>query len=48
MSDSMKAALILGVAIVVAVSIWTNFSPFQSCVRAGMSPIGCARAVAGQ
>jgi len=33
MSDLVKAALIVAAAIVVAVSIWIYFSPYNSCVR---------------
>ena len=54
MSDLLKAALILGVAIVVAVLIWTYFSPYHSCLRSFEGSItsgralACARATAGQ
>ena len=48
MSDLLKAALILGVSIVVAVLIWTYFSPYQSCVRAGGRVIVCASATSGR
>ena len=34
MSDLLKATVILGAAIVIAVSIWVYFSPYHSCVRA--------------
>ncbi|MCY4598358.1 MAG: hypothetical protein OXF27_00335 [Acidobacteria bacterium] len=50
MSDLLKAALILGAAIVVATSIVTYFSPFHSCIRAHdgeqtrSRAIACARA----
>ena len=44
MSDSVKVALILGVAIVlattIAVSALIYFSPYQSCVRAVMEVQG--------
>ena len=47
MSDLLKAALMLGVAIVTATSIVTCFSPYNSCVRAyegsGPAKIVCAR-----
>ena len=50
MSDLLKAALNLGAAIVVATSIVTWFSPYQSCIRAydgnqiAGRAIACARA----
>ena len=50
MSDLLKAALILGAAIVVATSIVTWFSPYLSCIRAydgsqtAGRAIACARA----
>jgi len=54
MSDPLKAALILGAAIVIAMSIWVYFSPYHSCVRAMPEKAGpadaaafCARSLAG-
>ena len=35
MSDSVKVALILSVAIITAVAMWIYFSPYQSCLRRG-------------
>jgi hypothetical protein len=35
MDNQIKAAIILGAAIVIAVCIWVYFSPYNSCVRAG-------------
>lgn len=49
MSDILKAALVLGAAIVIATAIMTYFSPYQSCVPAfeGSSfALRCAQAVA--
>jgi hypothetical protein len=37
MSDPIKAALILGGAIIVAVGLWIYFSPYQSCLRNAMA-----------
>jgi hypothetical protein len=34
MNDLVKAATILGAAIVCATAIWVYFSPYQTCVRA--------------
>jgi hypothetical protein len=34
MNDLVKAATILGAAIVCATAIWIYFSPYQTCVRA--------------
>jgi hypothetical protein len=34
MSDLVKAAAILGIAIVAATALWVYFSPYQTCVRA--------------
>ena len=54
MDQLSKAALILGTAIVIAVSVWVYFSPYQSCVRglndeqnARRAPYICARALGG-
>jgi len=35
-SDTVKAALIIGGAIIVAMAMWIYFSPYQSCMRTGM------------
>ena len=51
MSDLLKAAMALGAAILVATSIMTCFSPYQSCMRAHSSDdpqlraLVCARAL---
>lgn len=34
MTDHVKVALVIGAAILVAVTIMTYFSPFHSCMRA--------------
>lgn len=34
MSDFVKGAMIVAVAIIIATSLWIYFSPYQSCVRA--------------
>ena len=44
MDNQIKAALILGGAILVAVLLWIYFSPYYSCVRAGNREIACAYA----
>lgn len=33
MSDIVKAAVILGVAVIAAAAIWVYYSPYQTCVR---------------
>ena len=54
MSDLLKAALVLGAAILVATSIMTCFSPYQSCMRAHSSDdpqiraLVCARLLGGE
>ena len=50
MSDLLKAALVLGVAILIAAAIVMYFSPYQTCMRAfdGNPAIRCARALSGQ
>ncbi len=51
MKDPIKVALIIGAAIIVTVSVWTYFSPYQTCVRAAYGPdiknpeLECARAL---
>lgn len=54
MSDILKAAVVLGAAIVVAVLLAAYFSPYHSCVRAAtgeaepsLRALVCARAVGG-
>ena len=50
MSDILKAAIIVAIAILLATLIGVFFSPYHSCVRAGDSParpIVCARALGG-
>jgi hypothetical protein len=45
MDNQIKAALILGGAILVAVLRWIYFSPYYSCIRAGKwEEIQCAAA----
>jgi hypothetical protein len=41
MSEPVKAALILGIAIIVAAGSWIYFSPYQTCLRANpyMEPL---------
>ena len=34
MDGLVKASLILGACIIIAVAIWVHFSPYQTCVRA--------------
>jgi hypothetical protein len=34
MTDRVKAAIILGSAIIIATLLWIYFSPYQTCVRA--------------
>ncbi len=34
MSDTIKGALIIAAAILVATCVWVYFSPYQTCVRA--------------
>jgi hypothetical protein len=34
MTDTIKAGLIIGAAILLATVLWIYFSPYQSCVRA--------------
>ena len=48
MSPQVKAALIIAGAIIVGISLWIFFSPFQTCMRAeGGGAIGCTRLVGG-
>ena len=52
MSDIMKAALIVGGAVLLATIIALYFSPYHSCVRSGPEEnrawaLNCARAVGG-
>lgn len=35
MNDMIKAAFIIGIAIVAATGLWIYFSPYQTCVRSG-------------
>jgi hypothetical protein len=44
MDNQIKAAFILGGAIIIAVCLWIYFSPYHSCVRAGFTAIQCALA----
>jgi hypothetical protein len=39
-SDGVKIALILSATVLIAVSAWIYFSPFQTCVRAQMQNPG--------
>ena len=36
-SDTVKGAAIIGGAIIVAMAMWIYFSPYQSCMRAGIA-----------
>ena len=51
---NIKAALILGVAIIFAVLVWMYFTPYQSCVRevsrlgVGSPAIRCAQLLRGK
>jgi len=36
-SDTVKAAAIIGGAIIVAMAMWLYFSPYQSCMRTGIA-----------
>jgi hypothetical protein len=36
MSGYVKMGLLIGGAIIVATAMWIYFSPFQTCIRAGM------------
>jgi hypothetical protein len=36
-SDTVKAAAIIGGAIIVAMAMWIYFSQYQSCMRTGIS-----------
>jgi hypothetical protein len=47
MDSQIKAALILGGAIIIAVALWIYFGPYHSCVRAGYKEIACAAATGG-
>ena len=52
MSDTLKAGLIVGGAILLATALYVYFSPYQSCVRGttnvrGSVALVCARAVSG-
>lgn len=37
MSGPVKVGLLIGVAIIISVVMWIYFSPFHTCVRAGMA-----------
>lgn len=37
MNNTIKAALIVGAAIVLAIGLYVYFSPYQSCMRENMS-----------
>jgi hypothetical protein len=39
MTPQLKAALIIAGAIIVGISLWMYFSPYQSCVRAETAKI---------
>ena len=54
MSPQVKAALIIAGAIIVGISLWIFFSPFQTCMRAGrggestaVTTFACARVASG-
>lgn len=53
MSELVKAAIIVGIAIVIGVAVWTYFSPYHTCVRAqkelgdSRAEIRCAGFVSG-
>ena len=52
MSDTLKAALIIAGAILLATALYVYFSPYHSCVRSsfltrGSNELVCARAVGG-
>ena len=52
MSDTLKAGLIVGGAILLATALYVYFSPYRSCVRdatmvRGSVALVCARAVGG-
>ena len=52
MSDTLKAALIVGGAILLATALYVYFSPYHSCVRSSFKTrssleLACAQAVGG-
>ena len=49
MSELVKAAIIIAVAIIVGVGLWLYFSPYHSCVRAmgDQSTLQCAALTGG-
>ena len=54
MNNQVKAALIIGGSILVAIGLWIYFSPYQTCVRAeydrgsDRAEIRCAAVVSGR
>lgn len=44
MSEAVKVALIIALAVIIATSLLIYFSPYHSCVRSGAIPLRCIAA----